>query len=49
MKKVDRKHPIYAYPKTNKRFRKLKVEEGVISDTLLTKLMDVYQEVKKRK
>lgn len=45
--KVDVKRPIYAKPKTNARFRKLKGFHT--SDTLLNILMDSYQEVNRRK
>jgi len=48
--KVDVKRPIYAYPKTNTRFRKLKAVEGArTSDELLNTLMDTHQEVNRRK
>lgn len=45
--KVDKSRPLYAYSKTIDRFNKLK--KGKTSDCLLTELVDLREEVNKRK
>jgi len=45
--KVDRKRPLYARPSTHRRFRKLKGNST--TDYLLNNLMDIKEEVNRRK